>query len=233
MRQDMAKVIVERPRVGSRLPSRKKGYRKFVQKTRVENLPRREPMLGRWRGMQRHLNEHLGPMRRFLRSRVGRPWNQVHAELCEHVSFENSVQKHVLTHVFEFVHREVEEAEGQIFARRRWSGRRYPLAPGDMYVCPRTGLLRVVRRRHGERPRIHIAVNKLLQYHRRDGQWWEVRLRARPTQPGEAWEPWLEMPVARVWPERARAEYGADDVVALSKRLLSPSAARRILRADR
>jgi hypothetical protein len=233
MRKDMAKVIVERPRVGSRLPSRKKGYRKFLQNTSPEDLPRREPMLGRWRGMQRFLNEHLGPMQRFLRSRVGRPWNKVHAELCEHVSFDNPVQKHVLTHVFEFVHREVVESEGKIFAYRRWSGRRYPLTPGDMYVCPRTGILRVVRRRQGAGPRIRINVNKLLQYHRRDGQWWEVRLRARPSQPGEAWEPWLELPVAQVRPERARDAYGAEDVVALSKRLLPPIEASRILRSAR
>lgn len=69
MREDMDKVIVERPRIGSRLPSRKKGYRKYVQNTAIDNLPLREPMLGRWRGRERWLNEHLGPMRRFLRSR--------------------------------------------------------------------------------------------------------------------------------------------------------------------
>jgi hypothetical protein len=103
MREDMDKVIVERPRVGSRMPSRKKGYRKSLQNVDADDLPNREPMLGRWRGREKCLNEHLGPMRRFLRSQVGRPWNRVHQELCEHVSFDNAAQKHVLTHVFDFV----------------------------------------------------------------------------------------------------------------------------------
>ena len=96
MRADMDKVIVERPRFGSSMPTRKKGYRKSLQSAAVHDLPRREPMMGRWRGMQRFLNEYLGPIQRFLRSRVGRPWNRVHQELCEHVSFDNAVQKHVL-----------------------------------------------------------------------------------------------------------------------------------------
>src|SRR5262245_27860576 len=102
MRSDMDKVIVERPRFRSRAPSRKKGYRKYLQRTGIDQLPVREPMLGRWHGMGKFLNEHLGPMRRFLRSNIGRPWNKVHQELCEHVSFENAVQAHVLTHIYDY-----------------------------------------------------------------------------------------------------------------------------------
>jgi hypothetical protein len=79
MREDMDKVIVERPRIGSRLPSRKKGYRKYVQSMPLEDSPRNEPMLGRWRGREKWLNEPGGcllpdPLAgrvhfRFLRSR--------------------------------------------------------------------------------------------------------------------------------------------------------------------
>jgi hypothetical protein len=94
MRADMAKVIVERPRWGSDLPPKKKGYRRSLQKFDVAELPRREPLPGRWRGLQKSLNEHLGPMRRFLRSQVGRPWNKVHQDLCEHVSFDDVIRPH-------------------------------------------------------------------------------------------------------------------------------------------
>jgi hypothetical protein len=129
MRADMAKVIVERPRVGSRAPSRKKGYRKYIQQTGLDDLPRREPLLGHWRGKGRWLNEHLGPMRRFLRSNVGRPWNKVHQELCEHVSFDNPVQSHVLTHIFDYVQKHVEVRGRAVFSLNRW---RRPLQPGTM-----------------------------------------------------------------------------------------------------
>ena len=111
MRIDMAKVIVERPRWGSDLASKKKGYRRSLQKSDVADLPRKEPLAGRWRGMQRALREHLGPMRRFLRSNLGRPWNKVHQELCENVSFNNVVQRHILAHVFEIVQRHASDFE--------------------------------------------------------------------------------------------------------------------------
>jgi hypothetical protein len=95
----MAKVIVERPRWGSSLRGKKKGYRKYLQKMQMTDLPRNEPLIGRWRGMGKHFSEHLGPMRRFLQSRVGRPWNKVHQELSENIDLGNVVQKHVMTHV--------------------------------------------------------------------------------------------------------------------------------------
>lgn len=68
----MDKVIVERPRIGSRFRSRKKEYRKYLKSLALEELLNKEPMLGRWKGRERELNEHLGPMKRFLRSNVGR-----------------------------------------------------------------------------------------------------------------------------------------------------------------
>ncbi len=136
MRADMAKVIVERPRVGSRAPSRKKGYRKYVQRTGVENLPQRAPLLGHWRGLERWLNEHLGPMRRFLPSNVGRPWNKVHAELCEHVCFDNPVQSHVLTHVFDYVQQHVEICGRDVFSLDPWR-RGGPLTPRETHALQR------------------------------------------------------------------------------------------------
>jgi hypothetical protein len=228
MRRDMAKVIVERPRLGSRLRSRKKGYRKQCQKSAVEDLPIHEPMLGRWRGMQRFLNEHLGPMRRFLRSRVGRPWNKVHQELCEHVSFDNAVQMHVLTHVFDYVERLVEvDGRRLLFATGWRRGRELPA--GHLYVCPNSGLLKAVRppRRPGQPQRIQCG--PLLQYHWRHNAWWEVRLRKLPDDPGDLWDVWLERDVARLSPAECIAAYGGE-LFATSKRPLAAAEARKTVR---
>jgi hypothetical protein len=228
MREDMDKVIVERPRVGSRLASRKKGYRKYVQNTDADDLPRREPMLGHWRGRQKWLNEHLGPMRRFLRSQVGRPWNKVHHDLCEHVSFDNAVQKHVLTHVFDFVQRHVDIRNGKVIRRGGWRND-IELQPGDMYVCPESGLLKVVRRNPGTSPRRLIQLDPFVQFHHRDGQWWEVRLRKPPDDPSELWDAWFERPVARISEPELRRAFGGK-LIAVSKRLLSRSEARELHR---
>lgn len=229
MREDMAKVIVERPRYGSRLPSRKKGYRKYVQSSVLEDLPAREPLPGRWKGRQRCLNEHLGPMRRFLRSRLGRPWNKVHQELCEHVAFENAVQKHVLTHVFDFVEQHVELRGRDVIAAAGWRrGRALPR--GQLYVCPRSGLLKEVRRRPPRARRVRIQAAPQVQYHCRDGRWWELRLVRRPDDPAEQWDVWLERSIAALSVATCLAAYGGK-LFANSKRPLSAREARRVLRA--
>jgi hypothetical protein len=226
MRVDMAKVIVERPRWGSRLASKKPGYRRSLQKCDLADLPRREPLCGRWRGRQKSLNEHLGPMHRFLRSQVGRPWNKVHQDLCEHVSFDNAVQKHVLTHVFDFVTRHV-----TLVAGRPHSQRRRPLEVGEMYVCPQTGLLKVVRPlKRRDAPTRH-GLGNLRQFHFRDGSWWELTLRKIPADPGTLWDIWFERPVADLNARDLRNTYGAR-LFTTAKRPLSPREARTLRRAQ-
>jgi len=231
MREDMDKVIVERPRIGSRLPSRKKGYRKYVHNTAIDNLPSREPMLGRWRGRERWLNEHLGPMRRFLRSRVGRPWNKVHKELCEHVSFDNAVQKHVLAHVFDYVQLHVEIQGRQVISTNDWR-RGTVLRPDAMYVCPNSGLLKVVRRRRQTHSPRRIFVGQRLQYQQRDDAWWELKLRERPDDPAELWDVWLERALSQLQDSELIDTFGGK-LMAVSKRPLSPREARELLRSLR
>jgi hypothetical protein len=231
MREDMDKVIVERPRLGSRAPSRKKGYRKYCQKAGIESLPRREPLLGRWKGRQRALNEHLGPMRRFLRSRVGRPWNKVHQELCEHVSFNNAVQMHVLTHVFDYVHRSVEVRGREVVGTSGWARGR-TLYAGEMYVCPRTGILKVVKPRPG-RAAERVGLGQTTQYHYSNGSWWELRLCKRPDAPAESlWDIWLEEPVHRIPEEMLFRTYGGK-LIAISRRPLAPRETRALHRSLR
>lgn len=230
MREDMDKVIVERPRVGSRLPSRKKGYRKYIAQASWEQLPQREPLLGRWRGRQRFLNEHLGPMRRFLRSRVGRPWNKVHQELCEHVSFDNSVQKHVLTHVFDFVQQFVELRDGVVFACHGYRRGR-TLSPGQMYVCPRSGLLKIVRQSKRRAPPQRVQIDPFTQLHWRENAWWEVRLRPRPVEYADCWDVWIERPAGQITERELAAAYGGK-LLAVSKRPLGREESRKLRRAS-
>ena len=221
MRVDMDKVIVERPRIWSRAPSQKKGYRRLQQSTPIDDLPKREPMLGRWKGRDKSLNEHLGPMRRFLRSSIGRPWNKVHQELCEHVSFDNAVQGHVLEHVDDYVYKIVEvEDRSRVFLKHPsyWFGDR--LLPGEMYVCPRTGILRevYVDRRQASQARVSVSPTK--QFHFRDNLWWEVQVRSSRKARSDLWDVWLEREVGELSVQDCLKAYGGE-MVALSKRPLS------------
>ena len=80
MRSDMAKVLVERPRGGYRCAG--KGYLKDLQRTPIEEMRSREGIKARARGNRKWFNDHLGPLRRFLLSNVGRPWDVVYSEIC-------------------------------------------------------------------------------------------------------------------------------------------------------
>jgi hypothetical protein len=246
MRADMAKVIVERPRFGHRLPSRKKGYRKYLQKTPIEDLPQRESLLGLWRGKGKWFSEHLSPMYRFLRSNLGRPWNKVHQELCEHVRFDNVVQKHVLTHVWDYVSINVEKTEEGIIARRDW-GRAYQLSPGEMYVCPRSGILKEVKRSRSRRTVRRIGLGKLIQFHYRDGAWWELQMRpltstgdtTRRHSPrrttarqNQNWDAWLERFIPTLNEEILTSTYGGK-LLATSKRLLRQEEVAKLIRTAR
>src|SRR6266851_5683610 len=108
MREDMAKVIVERPRHGSRDRNKEgKGYQGRLRRMPMEEWPRREGIKERSCGGSKWLNEHLGPLRRYLVSQVGRPWDMVFSEICAHINRNSAVQDHVRDHVDHYVERKV------------------------------------------------------------------------------------------------------------------------------
>lgn len=109
MRQDMFKVIVERPRRkghSHKGKNRRKDYdRQNTQGAawdpEVYDEPRNwETIRPKGRGTERkELNENLNPLWAFLGSRVGQPWDEVYSEIREHLSPKNAVQMHVVQHL--------------------------------------------------------------------------------------------------------------------------------------
>ena len=145
MRPDMAKILVERPR-GGRCVAVAKGYRKELQRTPVEDLRTREGIKARSRGNPKWFTDHLGPLRRFLLSQAGRPWDLVYSEICQGLRKGFPVREHFLLHVHQYVEKRVVlidgipcHAEGRIYGRPLANyGGRY------LYVCPKSGLLKRV-----------------------------------------------------------------------------------------
>ena len=152
MRGDMGKVLVERPRLGRRRAERwpGKGYRKRLRKYALagDSPPAREGMKDSYGRGTKHFNEHLGPLRRFLDANVGRPWDAVYSEICQHVDRGNVVQKHILTHLFDYVVVRTVLIDGEPCRGEPHWGYKYgePLRTSARrnrwYVCPKSGLLR-------------------------------------------------------------------------------------------
>jgi hypothetical protein len=144
MRADMAKVIVERPRIAYRAWTKPKGYARRQARFGDDGPPRHEGMLARWGGGTKELNEHLGPLRRYLDRQVGRPWDAVFSEICQRINRNSAVQDHVRDHVEQYVVRHVILVDGvPCCGTGEWYGQ--PLHQryyACWYVCPHTGLLR-------------------------------------------------------------------------------------------
>src|SRR5262245_46976275 len=144
MRADMAKVIVERPRFGSSMRGYGKGYWRKLNRIALEELPKRERM--KTHGHSKRLNEHLGPLRRYLESRLGEPWNKTFAQICAHVDRSNPVQDHVRDHLDDYVLRHVQIINGKLCVAEGWHfGRPVCQSYKPFYVCPKTGLLKRIR----------------------------------------------------------------------------------------
>jgi hypothetical protein len=139
MRNDMSKVIVERPRRGGDRDRKGRPARDF------DDIPSKQSMK-QGHSDRKELNENLAPLKRFLHKSVGRPWNMVFSEICENIRVDNAVQKHVRNHVFDYVHLHV-LVEGKEVYTRRFLGV-CELWNGDFYVCPKSGLLKEYRRRY-------------------------------------------------------------------------------------
>lgn len=190
MRNDMSKVIVERPRGGRSWPAKPGRTRALADDDgEVLRASAREPKSRAPR--TKSLNENLAPLRRFLEGQVGRPWNKVYSELSENLKPTSTVQQHVRDHVEDFVAVKTRMRDGDVYVSGRW-GRDTALkdAHQRLYVHPRTGLLRKnphwktwntkirAARKQGEKDRAlrlrEIDAN--VQLHCFDGVWWAVTL---------------------------------------------------------
>jgi hypothetical protein len=128
MREDMARVIVERPRLGG-------GRTRKGRAIAFDDLPAQEGMRRRYGrfGDRKMLNENLAPLRRYLDRQVGRPWDAVYSEIARHLRPDNAVQQHVRDHLADFV-------------AVTPHPRRYRFWHEPFHVDPRDGLLKRTHR---------------------------------------------------------------------------------------
>lgn len=194
MRADMSKVLVEEPRWGRACARVVEGSRR-LERNRIDSDGEGGPTrLGMKRDGCKHFGEHLGPLYRYLRQQVDRPWDKVHGELCAALDRRSVVQAHLFQHIGDRVEVETVWREDKVWVRQ-WRGL-VPLSESraEMYVHPRTGILlvnraRVVARRRFKQARVDQALAREqerrigsplppdTQWHRIDGLWYEVRLR--------------------------------------------------------
>lgn len=204
MREDMAHILVERPRsyrgsYARRAPGYPRG-KLAPKRSGLEDAPTREKIGALYR--TRALNENLAPLRRYLRSQVGRPWSKVHSEICARIDSSSAVQKHILQHLSDFVTTVTWKSTDGIVGADRYGG----VQPVEsrwyhrFYVCPSTGLLRAasVSKRRGAPPDPDVQrIDDWYELRRIAGVWYEVEYAMVRSLP--CWDV-----VARRWIETGR-----------------------------
>jgi len=228
MRDDMARVIVERPRIPDHSARRKGRSVPFDQLPAQEGM--RRPHIRFWGGKQ--LNENLAPLRRYLERQVGRPWDKIYSDIAAHLRVDSTVQQHVRDHLQDFVAITPRRLSG-------WRHRHSGLWWQPFYVDPASGLLkrtdrlpeakshRQTRRQH--RPaapeRIPLAEDRELR--RIDGIWYEVRLAPLPE---PIYRPFREVQTRKLKPWAANGPVVSVDVSV--RRLVTPAVVDVVTRAQ-
>jgi hypothetical protein len=249
MRDDMDKVIVERPRTGWRVQGDGRIWR---------NSKEAGSHLGMKRGYKhrKFLNENLAPLKRWLHKQVHRPWDKVYAELCSGIDRRSTVQAHIFEHIDQFVEREAVMRDGEVRVPSRWWRDRsfVPLQEAghvELFVHPVTGILlpnrrlnqarQWARRESAERlgkkaGSSFVVIDDVTQWHCVNGDWFTVTLASMPVPAMKApgvWEKRYDVlrqcivtgscasgrPVFGV--SSNQAMYGRENLYAVAKRQLS------------
>ncbi|MBM3822350.1 MAG: hypothetical protein FJ404_05580 [Verrucomicrobia bacterium] len=95
----MHKVVVERPR-----KDRHWAKSRPRPKPPFDDLPHHESIKAR-HIHRKHFSDLLGPLKRWLRSQVGRPWNDIYSEACAVIKPDSIVRAHIKGHMLQYVQR--------------------------------------------------------------------------------------------------------------------------------
>lgn len=189
MRDDMFKVIVERPRHGVRAAPR--------IKARLDPAPGRSKV-GMKRaaleqvGWRKELNENLSPLRRYLWKQRNRPWSKVYSEICAKIDARHTVKQHVRDHLEDLIVTRVSRGrDGTLLGQGRWD-RPWPLhdCRQALYVDPCDGIIKETarlrrklglpaerrwRREPAPQDEDVVVVNEMEELRRIGGIWYALR----------------------------------------------------------
>jgi hypothetical protein len=177
MRDDFNKVITERERRGSSSRNLKTGFSEHGYDDREikedkYSLPKKGKMLMHNRDLGTHdeskdFTDVLGPLNRWLQTRVGKNWDKTYSEVRKKFPNNNKVNHHLLeTHLLRSIELTPRvERDGKI--RRVYDNNERELWKGELYVDPVTHVLMKYKWGRGYRrhPYNKKPVTTLTGYH--------------------------------------------------------------------
>lgn len=209
MRDDFNKQLTERERLGHK--SKFGDYRNAkLNKALDEDMSGgKESIHARRRNAKggantrKQFNENLNPLRSFLHTNLGRPWDKIYSEITTAFDKRKVINNHILEHLFQYVELDVHIVDGKPCTRARWrssSMEFYPIqSHGRMpsyYVDPRDGLLKTPKRgktkrevnadkareAKATRDKIYRKVDDDNHLVYQKGTWWLFQAKDKPAQ---------------------------------------------------
>ncbi|MDZ8052585.1 MAG: hypothetical protein RMX68_029135 [Aulosira sp. ZfuVER01] len=189
----LSEIVIERPRCGRRISLKKQtGYKKQLYKLTQDATEDGlfNPYLIKPRHKSKYLSDHLGPLRRLLRSKVGQPWNEVYSELCQRLDHNTMAGQHVIGHIWNYVERYVEIIDGIPYLKAS-RGFQIPLDRSyrdRFYIHPETGILctvEIIPRKQKQKPKQTdvVIVDDYHQYHKIKDIWYLITFEDFPPPP--------------------------------------------------
>ncbi len=188
----LGEVVIERPRAGLRISLRKlTGYKKALQKITDEatedGLLR--PYLIKSRQLvlrTKYFSDNLGPLRRWLHSKVGQSWDDVYSELCQCIEIRTLSGQHILFHIWQLVERNVVLIDGVPYSDRCYKYiQRHQLGywRDVLYVHPHTGILCIAKKVPKELPKKRddlLVIDSYHEYRKLNDIWYLIKLQELP-----------------------------------------------------
>ena len=103
MRRDMHKVVTESPRAGGGsatcyLKKARGQERRLFKNTPVDLAHKKESMKKRYKS-RKEFTDNLAPLKRYLRSQCGRPWDKVWSDISKVFKGTGTQAQHIKNHI--------------------------------------------------------------------------------------------------------------------------------------
>lgn len=182
----LAENVIERPRRGLRISSRKvKGQKislvKLTEEATTDGLL--SPYLIKPRNKTKRFSDCLGPLYQWLQSHVGQYWDDVYSKLCQILDITTLSGQHIVSHVWGYVERDAVLIDGVPYRRRNRNFYDTAIPLGywykQLYVHPETGILCLAKRIPKvpkKKPDDFVFVDAYHHYRKIDDLWYAFEL---------------------------------------------------------
>ena len=174
------RIVIERPRGGWRaslkkVPGNKKHLEEITEAAYTDGIF--NPYLLKLKRKSKYFSDCLGPLYRWLRSKVGQNWDDIYHELCQILDINTLSGKHILSHVWGYVERDAVLVDGIVYNCKYQ--RQLGKWREELYVHPETRMLCLankVRKIPPKKPDDFVKIDDYHHYRKIDGIWYLIEL---------------------------------------------------------